>query len=275
MKRFPVSFIFGIGAVFLAAPFVWAKGAGNLHPTSGAEQADIVFLGEQHDNPVHHEVQAAWVAALSPTAIVFEMLTETQAARVTPDIRGDMEALEAALGWEAAGWPDFTMYHPIFTAASQAQVLGAAVPREAAREVMEAGPEVVFGAEDTERYGLNNPLPEAQQAMRIAFQAAAHCDAMPEALLPRMVDIQRLRDASLARAALDALQMHGAPVVVITGNGHAREDWGAPFFVRQVAPEVTVFALGQGEGGRMPEGTFDSVLDGPVIDRADPCEAFR
>ena len=263
------------GAAFLAAPFAWAEGVGNLHPTPEVQEAQIVFLGEQHDNPGHHEVQAAWVAALSPTALVFEMLTEDQAARVTPDIRADAAALEAALGWEEAGWPDFKMYHPIFTAAPQARVLGAAVTREAAREVMETGPDVIFGAQDTATYGLNTPLPENQQSLRIALQAAAHCDAMPPSLLPRMVDIQRLRDASLARAALRALQKYGSPVVIITGNGHARKDWGAPYFLGRVAPEVSVFALGQGEGGQSPEGGFDSILDGPEIDRADPCEAFR
>lgn len=44
---------------------------------------DVVFLGETHDNPHHHARQSAIVAALLPKAIVWEMLTQEQAAEVT------------------------------------------------------------------------------------------------------------------------------------------------------------------------------------------------
>ena len=67
----------------------------------------------------------------------------------------------------------------------------------------------------------------------------------------------------------------GGPVVVITGNGHARTDWGAPHYVSKAAPGVRVFALGQGEAGKPPEGDFAAVVDGPAVDRGDPCEALR
>jgi hypothetical protein len=67
----------------------------------------------------------------------------------------------------------------------------------------------------------------------------------------------------------------GAPVVVITGNGHAREDWGAPHLLRTAEPGVSVFSLGQGEAGRMPDGIFGAMIDGPATDRGDPCDAFR
>ena len=162
--------------------------------------ADIVFLGEQHDNPDHHARQAQRVAALAPRAVVWEMLTPEQADRVTPELRVDPVALEAALGWAEAGWPDFTWYYPIFQAAPEAQIVGAAVPREAARSAM-ADVAGTFGAEAA-IYGLDAPLPEAQQADRLALQRAAHCGALPEEMLPMMVDVQRLRDATLARAAL-------------------------------------------------------------------------
>jgi len=46
--------------------------------------ARIVFLGEVHDNPHHHRNQARAVAATGPAALVFEMLSPAQAARVTP-----------------------------------------------------------------------------------------------------------------------------------------------------------------------------------------------
>lgn len=236
---------------------------------------DVVFLGELHDNPGHHARQAAYVADLEPKALVFEMLTQAQADLVTPELVADEAALEAELGWNASGWPDFAMYYPIFAAAADAPVFGAAVPRETAMDVMQTGVADAFRG-DPEAYDLAVVLPEALQEAREALQLAAHCDAMPAEMLPLMVDIQRLRDAELAFSSLQALQQFGAPVVVITGNGHARLDWGAPVYVQAADPSVTVAALGQAEDGAgAPGGVFDLIETSPPVDRGDPCAAFR
>lgn len=241
--------------------------------TTGLAGAEIVLLGEAHDNPGHHERQAEAVGVLQPAAIVFEMLTSEQAARVTDGLRGDRQALADALGWEVSGWPDFAMYHPIFTAAPAAGVYGASLPREAARVALADGIANAFGAEAA-AYGLTDPLPAEAQAAREAEQADAHCGALPEAMLPGMVDLQRLRDAMLARAALKALDATGGPVVVITGNGHARRDGGVPEVLARVRPDTRVIAVGQDEAGRI-EGRFDILWPGDPVDRGDPCAAFR
>lgn len=236
--------------------------------------ADVVILGELHDNPHHHETQAALIAAIAPTAVVFEMLTPGQAARVTPELRGDREALEAVLGWEAAGWPDFAMYHPLFLAAPRAAIRGGAKPRADIRRAFEEGAAAVFGP-DAGRFGLDMPLAPALQAEREAEMMASHCDAIPATLLPGMVEAQRLRDALLARAALDALDALGAPVVIIAGNGHARNDVGIPAHIRVALPELSVLAVGQGEGPAVKGAPFDLWIEAPPVARGDPCAAFR
>ncbi len=263
------------GAALLVAPFAWAQGIAQPLPPDDARAAAIVFLGEQHDNPAHHSVQARWVAELSPKTVVFEMLTPEQAARITKDDIESKERLEAALDWANSGWPDFAMYHPIFLAAPDAMFVGAGVPRAQVRAMMDKDLADVFGPEASARFGLDKTLPDDQQTAREDLQRAAHCDALPEEMLPMMVGVQRLRDAALARAALDALDATGGPVAVITGNGHARDDWGAPYLVRFAAPDVKVFSLGQGEAGQVPVGAFGTVVDGPGVDRGDPCDAFR
>lgn len=237
-----------------------------------AQGADIVLLGETHDNPGHHAAQAAEVARLAPAALVFEMLTPAQAAAATPTVRGDAALLEAALGWNASGWPDFAMYHPVFAAAPSARIYGAALPRTAAREALGAGIAAYFGA-GAAAYGLTEPLPPEAQTAREAEQRAAHCDALPEEMLPGMVDLQRLRDALLARAALQALDATGGPVAVIAGNGHVRRD-GIPAALERARPGVSLRAVGQAEDGRI-EGTFDEVWPGEAVDRGDPCAALR
>lgn len=235
--------------------------------------AQIVVLGESHDNPAHHQAQADIVARLAPRGVVYEMLTSGQAALVQADMVGDQIALEQALGWNGSGWPDFAIYYPIFAASPLAAVYGAAVPREAARQAMQDGLVAAFGA-DAGRYGLDDPLTAEHQATREALQMAAHCDALPADLLPAMVDVQRLRDARLAQTALRALNETGGPVVVITGNGHARGDWGVPAAIRMARSDVTTVSVGQGEDGAAPEGRFDLVLQSPSVPREDPCLAF-
>ncbi len=248
-----------------------AFAAALLATPAGAQ--DIWVLGEVHDNPAHHAVQAERVVRIAPTALVFEMLTPDQAAQVTDALRDDVDVLSAALDWDSSGWPDFSLYYPIFAAAPGARVYGAGVPRAEARKVMEAGLEAAFGG-DAAAFGLDAPLPPDQQDAREALQKRAHCDALPAEMLPVMVDIQRLRDARLASTARRAMAETGGPVAVITGNGHARRDWGMPALMARAAPDLEVFALGQGEDGLPPDGLFDEVTDAPAPERDDPCAVF-
>ncbi|SFS95877.1 Uncharacterized iron-regulated protein [Sulfitobacter marinus] len=260
--------------VFLALP-VFAS-AQNLDDDLRARlaAAHIIVLGETHDNPAHHEIQADLVATIAPKAIVYEMITEAQASQVRGDIVQEERALEKVLGWDESGWPDFSMYYPIFVAGVGAKTYGAAVPRTEARKVMGDGLAAAFGA-DAEVFGLDAPLDPDQQRQREAMQMKAHCDALPVELLPAMVDVQRLRDARLAQVAIKALDDTGGPVVVITGNGHARADWGMPAAIALVRPDAVTVIVGQGEGGTVPEGRFDAVLQSPPAERDHPCLAFK
>jgi uncharacterized iron-regulated protein len=231
-------------------------------------------LGEVHDHPAHHDTQAQVVAAMAPRALVFEMLTPDQAARVTPDNRADRGALETALGWAESGWPDFAMYHPIFTAAPEAAVLGGALPRDQVRAAFTGGAAAVFGA-DAAAYGLADPLAPEDQAAREALQQEAHCNALPPEMLPGMVEAQRLRDAALARAVVQAMDQTGGPVAVITGTGHARKDHGIPAALAAASPGLRVLAIGQMEADPGPDAPFDLWVVTDPVDRPDPCIAFR
>lgn len=255
----------------MAAPL----GAADLSPELLARMkaADVVILGEIHDNPVHHEVQTQVLSDLQPKAVVWEMLTGVEAARINAALIRQPERLEQVLEWAESGWPSFAMYHPIFQAAPEARIYGGEVPRAAAQAVFQGGAAVAFGA-DAARYGLTVDLSPDESAEREGLQLEAHCNAIPKDRLAAMVDIQRLRDAVLAREVIAALEDTGGPVAVITGNGHARRDWGVPIFLDRVRPGLDIFVLGQSEGGQV-SGVFDAVLDAPPVDRGDPCEAFR
>ncbi len=229
-------------------------------------RVDIFVLGEVYDNPAHHAVQADIVAQLAPAALVFEMLSPQQAAAGQDVARDDAAALAAAFDWARSGWPDFAFYAPLFAAAPDARIVGAAVPRDLILQVMTDG----IGAADVFVPDLLPP----QLALMEQEQAAVHCDALPVDMLPGMVAAQRLRDATFAMAAIAARDALDGPVVVITGTGHARTDVGVPLAIRAVRPDLTVWALGQIEGAVPLDAPFDAVMTTDPVDRPDPCAAF-
>lgn len=264
------------GAV-LAAPVVLSAAEVAGPADIDLSGADIVLIGEVHDNPVHHAAQAELIRGLAPSSVVFEMLDAGQAEVANAARPGaDMTELGEALGWEDSGWPAFELYAPVFAAAleAEARIYGAALPRETVRAAFESGPAEVFGP-DAERFGLTTPLPGDEQATREAEQMSAHCDALPEDMLPGMVGAQRLRDAAFARVTLVALEETGGPVAVVTGNGHARTDWGMPVPLSRAAPELRVLSVGQLEAEPDAPPPFDVWLVTAAPERGDPCAAFQ
>ncbi len=239
-------------------------------------------MGEIHDNPIHHANQARIVADLKPDALVFEMIEPATARTIGKDDRANAVALEAALGWADSGWPDFAMYFPIFAAAPDAAIFGGAAPREDVRRAVSEGAAAVFGA-GASLFGLDRPLPVPQLQTRLKLQQTAHCNALPEDVLPGMVEAQRLRDAAIAKAALAAFEHARSAsdtpqVVVITGNGHAREDWGAPAILRgyfEDEPDIEIAALGQFEVEDSPDKAFTSRVITEAAERDDPCAVFQ
>jgi uncharacterized iron-regulated protein len=235
--------------------------------------ADVVILGEIHDNPVHHAHQAIAVGAIGASALVFEMLTEAQALQVTPGALASEKTLEQVLGWNSTGWPDFAMYYPIFVAADAPVVFGGALERDEVRRAVSESAAKVFG-DAAPLFALDDALDDAEQVEREAGQMAAHCDALPGRILAGMVEAQRLRDAAMARAVIAALAETGGPVALITGNGHARTDWGVPDALAKAAPDVTVLSVGQFESPPEPDAPYDLWLVTEPAKRDDPCGAL-
>ncbi|MGR3541417.1 MAG: ChaN family lipoprotein [Hasllibacter sp.] len=258
-----------IRAAALAAAPAFAQTADTaLVPPRGL---DVLIVGEAHDNPEHHLNQAA--AAKRATAVVWEMLTPAMATQYDPALLDDPAALDAAIGWSAEGWPDIAIYLPIFEALPDGPHWPGGAGSVAPRLAMAEGAAAAFG-EGAARYGLADPLPAGAQAAREVRMAEVHCGMLPEDLLPGMVEAQRLRDAVLARAAIQALDRFGPPVLVVTGNGHAALD-GVPAALMRADPEIAVRTVGQLEAP--PEGAppFDRWLVTGAPERGDPCGAFR
>jgi uncharacterized iron-regulated protein len=238
----------------------------------------IVFLGEVHDNAVHHQLRAklmSFVRRYGPkTGLVFEHIRADQAGTLVPPPES-LDALFAALDWDKSGWPDKAMFEPLFQ-----QVLGRAVyagepargtVRDVARQGLKALPDV-----DVARLKLDVPLPEAQQDALLTELEASHCGLMPKAAFGTMANAQRYRDAFLADAAMTAATTHGS-AIVFTGNGHARRDRGAPFALKQRGFDkpVLVVLFTESPPTTVDPAVADMIVSTPPAVRKDPCEEMR
>ncbi|WP_163787070.1 ChaN family lipoprotein [Myxococcus vastator] len=256
-------------------------------------QARFVVLGERHDQPDHHQLQAWLVQALATggkkPALAFEMLDVGQQAAVDAALAQaprDADSLALAVNWAGSGWPDWSLYRPVFAAGLEAglPIVAANLPRAQVRDLVMRGPDAL-APELRQRLSLDTPLPEAvEQAMR-KEQDEAHCGHLPQELLGPMVQAQRARDAHLADRLLSADQGQGG--VLITGNGHARTDRGVPARLAARAPGLEVRSVGLLEvDPKLREPVdyaaafgaqslpFDYVWFTPAVPMEDPCAAL-
>lgn len=240
-----------------ASPPVWVSPLERSHPlvgriwdvprgrfvseetlTQALARTPLVALGEQHDNADHHLLQArlltAMIARGRAPGVVFEMLDHEEQSLVTRALSErprDPDALATAVDWAHSGWPAWSLYRPVFAAAvgSELPIVAAGIGREAAMGLARAGWTAV-SPELARTFDLREDLPvEIQDALR-AEMRDAHCGLLPDSMLDRMVLVQRVRDAELARALAGLETREGG--VLIAGNGHVRGDRGVPALLR-------------------------------------------
>lgn len=253
----------------------------------------FVLLGERHDNPEHHALQArllrGMIAAGRRPAVGFEMLSTDDATAIARYLAGspkDASGLGEAVSWKRSGWPDWRLYEPIAQAALDAglPIVATNLSRVATDAIRRNGL-AGLSASLARRLGLEEPLgPETRDAIRRELDES-HCATVEGATLERMVDVQWARDARMAEALVRAGQRDGA--VLIAGAGHARTDRGVPFHLQRRAPDATIVSVAflevdatvdapAGYAARF-EGAlpFDYVWFTPRVDADDPCARLR
>lgn len=275
---------------------IWDTRAGRFvtaeQLVAGLVRAHYVLLGERHDNPDHHRVQAALVRALLAAgrrpAVAFEMFTADDARPIARHLAAaprDAAGLAAAVDWKRSGWPDWAYYEPIAQAALDAGLpIVAANLAPATVRALAAGDRSALPAGLAARHALDQPLPDGGEAALASELYDAHCGHVPMTRMNGMVLAQRARDATLADGMLTAVP-DGA--VLIAGAAHVRTDRGVPAYLRARAPGASIAAVAVLEvregwtrprdyaaayGGRLP---FDWVWFTPRMGDGDPCARFR
>jgi uncharacterized iron-regulated protein len=257
-------------------------------------RADVVLLGETHDNADHHLLQAWLLGAIASSgrrpAVAFEMLGTHQQADLDAALAKrpvSSDDVAAAVGWASGGWPAFDLYRPVFDAAlaSGLPLVAANLPRDLSREVVREGrgalPESL-----RERLARDEPLPEAEAAALRKEMADSHCGVLPESLLDPLALAQRARDAQMAERIEAAARGPGA--VLVAGSGHTRSDRGIPRHVGRDTPSLAVLSVAflevsprdldpaaYAEAYGTAALPFDWVVFTPAAERTDPCAGLR
>lgn len=249
--------------------------------------ADFVLLGERHDNPDHHRLQA-WVVAFSGArAVALEMIDSDQAARLSQYLTTSprsAEQLGNALEWANSGWPHWSQYQPIAEAAMRRglPVLAANLPPALARAIARDGLEAL-PAPLAVQLRLDPAADKAVLAGHAAEMQAAHCGKLPERSLAPFAVAQYARDAYMAWVMVDQWRRSERKVgaVLIAGAGHARKDRGVPLHLARLAPDARVVSLAFVEAGdsAMPDAEvarlpYDVVWFTARVDDEDPCNAM-
>ncbi|MFT6582877.1 MAG: putative iron-regulated protein [Alphaproteobacteria bacterium] len=220
-----------------------------------AANADFALLGETHDNPDHHRMQAWIIRALAhkgrKPAIVFEMIEETrQSALDAYQKRPDANAagLGDAVDWDKSGWPAWGEYQPIaeaaFNAGSPIFAGNPVKPTRGKSSRGKSGQHKMISDTRRKSLGVDQPLDGWRQDLLLNTIDAGHCRLVPKQHLSPMVRIQRIRDAVLADNLRKAAQVtENSPTILIAGSSHARKDFAVPLVLNQLLPGKTSVSL--------------------------------
>ncbi len=262
---------------------------------AAARGAHFVFLGEKHDNPDHHRLQAWVLEALvrsgrRPAVAMEQFDVEVQGA-----IDGaraahpkDADAIATATRWSASGWPSWEQYAPIVRVVVEAELplVAADLSRTRAHALVRGGVDAM-SPDERARLMLDRPVdPKAAASLRAELEDV-HCGMeMPTPVLDGMAFAERARDATLADRMLGADRPDG--VALVAGTGHTREDRGAPEAILargrkdarlsiafvEVAKDLTDPAA-YAAGWHAESLPFDFVLFTPRANDEDPCAGMR
>lgn len=257
-------------------------------------QGQFVVLGEKHDNPDHHRLQAwlldALITAGRRPAVGFEMFDTDDAPAIAGHLAAaptDAVGLAKAVNWNQSGWPDWDMYRPIAEIAltGQLPIVATNLPASLTQTLMHQGA-AALDADVVQRLDLSRPLAPEMHAQMANEIRDSHCGHAPEAMIEAMIAVQHARDAQMADSLVSANPKDGA--VLIAGSLHGRKDHGVPAHLTRLIPDASVVSLAfvevqtgrlepaayasRQEQGQLP---FDYVWFTPRVDNIDSCEKFH
>ena len=308
MKFFPTLKTTLLGAICISATACSHLGTkGNTSPavttaylTDSVQRRlsdmDIVVVGENHDNAIHHEIQLEVIQRLHHEGrlgqVIFEHLNEQQAAdfNQTTGCNPSKECAKAELNtllqWQESHWPDFEMFYPIFVFLkdNNISVVAGHVDRKALMSLYQGKSPELISQENRQKIPLDKALPPDAEKALVERIRDSHCGMLNDEHAKAMLPLQRYRDGYMAAQYLAHQHNTNAinkTTVYLLGNGHAREDYGVPYYLRSAMPTLKIHVIQLEEADsadyeilqKTASGSyFEHVIATPTQERDDPCK---
>lgn len=265
-----------------AAPAVVASPSGALQSwddmIDGLLAARVIGVGEKHDEPSHHLVQARVLAALAdrdPGLVVgLEMVSQDQQGVLDAFLSGKTSEADFAAFWNKAWGYDYAMYKPVFDAARarRLRVVGLNAPIAVAIAVAKKG---LSGLTPAQRAWLPAAVDESSDARYRAFvkdSLAGH--KLPPDAEARMTQAQAAWNEAMGAKAAE-LAASGARVLVIAGQGHMLWRAGVPESAARRGAGATAVVLPYPlDGGSLPVPDALARLRDPANPELPMADAF-
>jgi len=201
-------------------------------------QAQVVYVGEKHDNPRHHEIQLEALNELlrlgKLPAIGFETFSLEQTGFLmhytlgepSPFVRepdlSEEEILRSDLGWGKEHDESWQFYFPLLRLAREHKLpaFGADLPSGIRLRLSRVGLDGLSALERSLLHPAASENPAYRNLMYETF-TRSHCGWSSPELLRRLYETWVARNDAMASAIVDMLKdQRGEPVVVILGAGH-------------------------------------------------------
>lgn len=235
--------------------------------------ADVILLGELHDNPHHHHARAQLIALLNNAkrAVVAEHLSAPDSVTFSGST---LESLVASgFNPEAWAWP---LHAPLFDAvrASGASVIGGNLPKGFSKDIFK-NRQQAFSPQALHVYQQSTLSDTARQSLDQDL-INGHCGQLPEQYLEPMRMVQRATDISMAIALIK-----NKPALLVAGNGHVRKDYGVPQVLAATDSALKIVSIGFYEQSpdmrdelQSLSTKYDLVWFTEPTKRENPCENF-
>jgi uncharacterized iron-regulated protein len=225
-------------------------------------KADVIYLGEKHDQPEHHRLQLQVLQSLLDRglkpAIGLEMLSveETSTAMIytqgtahAPAHKADFTAedwLRGKLGWTGIGNANWQYYGPILVKAREHKltVFGADLPQSLRSRISKLGKSGLSPVEAGQIIDTGLDDNNYRQFMYDRFKHA-HCGWGSDDYLSRLYDNWLARNDTMAKGILQTLEeADNRPVILVVGGGHTQFNMGVYERVQHQAPDLKQVNIG-------------------------------
>jgi len=253
-------------------------------------QSDFIFLGETHDNNLHHEYQA-WVIDNLYTSgfsvlVAMEMINSTQGEIIKNKTYESSVRLIDDLNLLKTTWKYESRYQILFDSILHAgyKFFPANLDRKSIVEIAMKGKENI--PPGILSYMEKNPLSDKQKTDLKEEIKNSHCGMENPHMIKAMMLTQSVKDAVMADSLLRNMNVDKR--ILISGSGHARSDRGVPMYIRGEKGDARILSLAWQEvidqlnevkqyaeqwgDSSLP---FDYIWFTPRVNRPDPCESFR